>query len=195
MRIRLSQLQKIIKEETTRLVREAAGASLTSQLRSDITRDRKFQRACVLNDVDTAIEVIADVLVKMGLEKAADWVEEELENNLEFTDSFEGAWANAEHTAYIAVEALEDSGLVGDEPTAAEYHVQIGHGKDDVSRSTINKIQQKHGVKVRLTGGTTANPNYKVIPSFPSEQEAQDFVDELTADGIDAGIVYPDDDL
>lgn len=100
----------------------------------------------------------------------------------EFTSS-----PNYTLAAFAVTDALQAQGLLAD-AMHTEWVVQIGQGVDDVSRSMINKVQTKHGVKVRLTGRHTHNPNYKVMPSFSTEQEALDFVDQLAVDGIDAGI-------
>jgi hypothetical protein len=48
------------------------------------------------------------------------------------------------------------------------------------------RIAKKHGVEIKMTGASTANPTYKVKPAFATEAEAQALADKLHADVAEA---------
>ena len=50
--------------------------------------------------------------------------------------------------------------------------------------STFQKIGKKHGVKFKLTGSNSFNPNYKTTPTFKTESEAKNLESELKSVGL-----------
>ena len=53
----------------------------------------------------------------------------------------------------------------------------------------FKKIATNHGVKFVLTGAMTHNPDYKTMPTFQTEEEAQALEADLQAAGFDCYVL------
>lgn len=201
MKIKLTQLRLLVKEEVQRTIAEGvnydhAYEELTARLSYKIMKDRSFGAAIKRGDVDAAVIAAASVLRGVGETRAADYVEENLagvEAAIDFT---------RKAAAYDIVDLLAEEDFLnppaGSRSAKSEEYVvevelplppQMSGGSASVAKKNSAeraRIAKKHGVEIKMTGASTANPTYKVKPAFATEAEAQALADKLHADVAEA---------
>jgi len=189
MKITVSQLRRIIKEEVQKVaLRE--GTDVSAQIVKRVLANAGFVKAFKTgNAYGAAVEAWSYLRGLPGVmyppketdpivDRMADWISQgATEANmtsavLEYIDSFSSApreWVVA-LSGHILPPSY--SGL-----SAKEW---------DKTKKTFDAIAAKNGIKFKLVGASSANPGYNSSRAFASEEEAQAIVDQLEAAGIEA---------